>query len=212
MKIILTTFADSVAITRPSAWCMKALTNGGLGRLPGDADTSDITDMGMRIEVATSMPSERAIENSIRTGLSAEFAEQWYGALLSGGETDATALDLIRQKSCRSGGDQTAIDPEDVPADRFFRDAWRGIGGSITIDLPEARRILACRCVRARSQAQAAIAERIDVKGMIGEDITDDEALYESLAAINLKALGSQMLAAQSPEALKAIWPEALGR
>lgn len=211
MKIILDAGTSQAAVCWPTAKAMRAFTQGGLGKLPGDAVTEDLAENPeKRLEVATSMPLDRAIENMIRDGRDASFAQRYLRALMFGGETDATALDLVREHAFRDRTGQVAAEPTALPADRFFRNAWRMAGGMIAVDLQAARGIFAKRVLEAKAAALARLTGEIELKLLVGSADASLEAQLEALKLMDLRALGSKIMAADSADALKALWPVAL--
>lgn len=98
------------------------------------------------------------------------------------------------------------VDPEDVPTDRTFREAWKP---DLTLDMDRARDIWRDKMRAAREPLLAALDieyQRADERGDTGakadvvsrkqalRDVTDDPAID----------------AAQTPEDLKAVWPDCL--
>ena len=82
------------------------------------------------------------IERQIADGIAPDVARRYAMAMQFGGCTTAQALEIIRDRDCAPHG--TAIelwDVGDLPADRWFRDAWRRSpnGGPISIDLGRAK-------------------------------------------------------------------------
>jgi len=87
---------------------------------------------------------EVQIERMIARGIHADAAKRYADAVTFGGCTTAEALEIIRDRDCAPYG--TAIDlwdVEDLPTDRWFRDAWRRShnGGPISVDLKLAKPI-----------------------------------------------------------------------
>lgn len=77
---------------------------------------------------------ERMMKRNIRSDVAARYAR----AMMEGGCTTAEALELIRDRDCEPVGTVMELwDVEDIPADRWFRDAWRRSpnGGPITVNL-----------------------------------------------------------------------------
>jgi hypothetical protein len=214
MKLILEQKDDGgVLIGIPAPNMMTALTNGGFGRLPGDAVTSDLAENeSLRIEVAASMPVDRAIDNMVRSGFDADFAAKWTRAQISGGETDATALGMVALKTFPSQFDVVATEQENIPADRFFRDAWRRDpgGDKLYVDIDAARIIFSRRLIGAKGAAAKRLTDELDVLLLTGRTDQALEAQHEALIGLNLRALGAKVMAAASPEELKALWPTEL--
>lgn len=214
MKLILEQKDDGgVLIGIPAPNMMTALTNGGFGRLPGDAVTSDLAENeSLRIEVAASMPVDRAIDNMVRSGYDPDFAAKWTQAQISGGETDATALGMVALKTFPSQFDVVATEQENIPADRFFRDAWRRDPGSdrLYVDPDASKVIFSRRLIEAKGMSVKKLTDELDVLLLTGKTDQALEAQHEALISLNLRALGAKVMAAASPEELKALWPAEL--
>lgn len=204
MKLILDgAKGQIVRITEPGKVVVKALTSGGFGVLPGDALTADLAENpDKRLEVSTSMPKQRAIDNMVRGGHAPDFAIKWNDALLVGGQTDATALDMVRLKTYLGKGDQIAVNAEDQVVGlnakyRLFRDAWRMGDGGITIDLTAAKTILAKRIIAKKRNALVALEAKNELVLLTGQDEPLEEQ-YEALVNLDLRKLGGKIMAAQS--------------
>ncbi len=211
MKIILDGVEGGpVRVCWPSPIAMAGLTGGGFGKLHGDAVTIDLEENeARRVEAANAMPKQRAIANMIRAGHDPDFAEHWTNAWLVGGETDATALELVRRKSFQFG-DQIAIGSETVPQDRFYREAWRRGGGDIVVDINAARVAFARRLVDARAAASQQFLRDIEVAVVSGR-ITDVlDAAYAALKGVDLRKLGQSVMGCKSLPELSSLWPEAV--
>jgi len=103
--------------------------------------------------------------------------------------------------SCRE------IDPKDIPQDRTFRDAWTP---SLTVDMAKARNIWRDRMRRARTPKLAALDveyQRADEAG----DILKKRDVAARKQALRDVTNDPRIDAAQTPEALKAVWPDVLG-
>jgi hypothetical protein len=210
MKLILSGMeGQAVRIATPSLVIMSALTNGGLGQLPGDAVTADLAeDESRRLEVSESMPRQRAIDNMVRAGHDHDFAVAWTDAVLAGGETDATALEMIGTKSFVEEEGLAPIESDRRPA-RWFREAWRRSGDGIVIDLPAAKRVFAERLVSRKAETSNEARVKADIATILGD--ASIEATYFAMVAIDLKAIGAKVMKATSPEDLLALWPDGLG-
>lgn len=212
MKLILGVESDSVSVTCASATIIRAFTSGGFGKLPGDAVTSDIEEnTARRVEVATSMPKERAIENMIRVGHDPDFAGRWVDATLVGGQTEANALDMIRQKSYPAGGTQIAIDPTALPASRVFRNAWRSMGSGVVVDMEAAKVIFARRMIEARQSKAKQLTDEIELAALTGQSADELEAAFAAMKAADLRMVGDLVMQAKTARELEALWPTSLG-
>lgn len=98
--------------------------------------------------------------------------------------------------------DVEVVDAAAIPADRAFRNAWRRIGGVVSIDMPAAREIHAERV----NAAKRALARDLIEREAMGEDVTTEQA---ALRAADVQA---QIAAAPNAAALKAVWPADLPR
>lgn len=86
---------------------------------------------------------DERVAREIEGGSPPDVAKRWVSALALGGNTEADAWGLIRDRDCsRHGTAFDVVDLRSLPG-RTFRDAWRRghNGGPITIDLKSARAI-----------------------------------------------------------------------
>lgn len=211
MKVLLHGTPEKLVVNHPTKWIMRVFTQGGLGKLPGDAVTSDLAEnQQRRLEVSRSMPMDRALDNMIRNGRRPEFAKHYLEAMLFGGETDATALELVREHAFKDLTGQVAEDPVVLPVDRTFRDAWRLAGQAVAIDMPSAKTIAARRFIAWKGEQMKDLAAKIEVNVLLGMVSADLEAQYEAFRTMNLRNVGDRFIAAQTPEELKAVMPQAL--
>ena len=97
--------------------------------------------------------------------------------------------------------DVVQVDETNIPADRTYRNAWRQNGGAFSTDMPMAREIHSVHIGIVKRKKARELIER----EMMGEDVTAERA---ALRAVNATA---QIAAAQTPAALKAVWPVILG-
>lgn len=120
--------------------------------------------------------------------------------------TDAEVEQRAWDKLPADAIDPRFVDPEDVPTDRTFREAWKS---DLTVDMAKARDIWRGKMRTAREPLLAALDieyQRADERGdaeakadvvsrkQALRDVTDDPAID----------------AAQTPDDLKAIWPTCL--
>ncbi len=214
-KLILTTGSNHAILVRPALHTMKAMTNGGLGELPGDTVTADLAENeARRIEVSRSMPQDRAITNMVQDGYDEGFAQKWCRALIGGGETDASALGLIRQQASGTRGmpetDCAAVGYEDLPSDRSYRDAWRKRGNGIEVDLGLAKAIFAARVIKAKSRDVLEHKTAAEQSMLLGNASDVLEKTYITLLNLDLRALGAKVMKAESIDQLAALWPAEL--
>lgn len=181
-----------VAITCPSPHFMAAVTHGGTGQFP---DTTDA----------------RQIDNMVASDFDPDFSSKYVHALMLGGETDASALGLIKDRHLQEHTDHITMDFSELPEDWFFRDAWRMSGSGIIVDLAEARLIFARKLIKDKADAVKALIEDIEVALLTGEPTDQLEAAHMALKSLDLHKVAGGMAAAKTPDALKALWPTSLG-
>lgn len=199
-----------VELMWPSKWFINATTNGGIGMLPGDAVTSDLAENATkRLEAATHMPFARALNNAVKAGHKPAFATRYLKALMGGGETTATALDLARRRSYFDQPGQVLFEFENRP-DRWFRDAWRRFGNGIVIDIPLARSIFAKRLVQTKAKQANELIQEIETAILTGEDEAAAQISYDAMISIDLRKLGSDLMSAKTPAEIKSLWPSVL--
>lgn len=128
---------------------------------------------------------ERHIEAEIAAGRRDSLARRYIHALAFGGCTEAEAFAIIRDRDCAQGVAHEVIDLQDLPQDRWFRNAWRRShnGGPIGIDMKAAKRI---QLQHIRSAAQKAKAE------------------------LELPRWRERIRRAASPAELRMVWPRGL--
>lgn len=98
---------------------------------------------------------------------------------------------------------------DDVPADRSFRNAWVHDGSTIAVDMPQAREIHRARLRAARTPLLAAL----DVEYMRGLEMGDTEGLKRvaaKKAALRDVTRAAGIDNAETPDELKAVWPDIL--
>ncbi|ETR76393.1 hypothetical protein X566_00775 [Afipia sp. P52-10] len=142
---------------------------------------------------------DEQVERNIANGIRSDVARRFVHALEFGGCTTAEALEIIRDRDCGPHG--TAIelwDAADVPADRWFRNAWRrsANGGPISVDLRKARPIQLAHI----KSALAIETKRRD----------SDDDLWSAPLVVDLAPLVEKIKGAQDADALRAIWPSEL--
>lgn len=204
MDRILWTAADgSLAITHPNEKIMRAFQLGGVGRSEPDAPVLDVGDLIAErgIDKFTSRQLDRWIED----GVSESAAHRYTNALLTGGCTESEAYAIIRDKDLFLGRDH--IRAEAPTMDRFFRDAWRLTGNTITIDLVKAKSIFAIKLVKERAARHKMLTEEIDIALIEGMPSDQLEAALTAIQAIKPGELTNQVLRASTAEELRALWP-----
>jgi hypothetical protein len=173
-----------VSVCCPTDWALAAMCSGGAWR-----------------EFPWFYPGfdEIQIERMIGRGVRADTAQTYARAMMDGGCTTAEALAIIRDRDCAPLG--TAIelwDMSELPADRWFRDAWRRShnGGPIEIDLDKARPVQFARARAAIERENAAREASFD--------------LWKPAIEVDWHATRRQIARARSIEELRTIWPEGL--
>lgn len=138
---------------------------------------------------------EIQIERQIARGIRPDDARRYAMAMQFGGCTTAEALEIIRDRDCAPHG--TAIelwDLDDVPNDRWFRDAWRRSpnGGPISIDIKLAKPIQFRKAHDFVEHENRRRAKDFDLPGQIDVDW--------------LK-FRERVLSTQDEHELRAVWP-----
>lgn len=169
-----------VSITYPSPRTFRAIT--GAGGL--------LTAYGLAFE--------RALSVMLANGRDERAARRWLRALEHGGRSEADAWALLRWRCVDPT--HTAVEvceTDDLPADRWFRNAWRRSpnGGPIWIDLERARPVQRWRIAGALAEENAARSRRL-----------------EEPVVVDFSAIRRATQQAESLEQLWAIWPDVLRR
>lgn len=102
------------------------------------------------------------------------------------------------------------IDPSEKPLDRTFRDAWKDTG-KIDVDMVKARDIQRDR-IRAKRKPKL---EALDIEYMKAHEKADVLAMNRIVAqkqALRDAPAHPDIEAAQTPEALKNVWPAGLDK
>jgi hypothetical protein len=125
-RIVLTRHDGGVSVVCPSTNAIRWMSCGGLwaDRPRGYADIQ--------------------AERQIAAGHQPDAVRRYVRGVMLGGCTEAEALAIIRDRDCAHRGTGIELwDIEDVPTDRWFRNAWRRShnGGPIYVHLSTAKRI-----------------------------------------------------------------------
>ncbi len=123
------------------------------------------------------------------------------------------SLEEVIEQTKKELGDVELVDVvpvEEIPQDRTFRNAWTTNGGNkIKVDMPLAREVWRNKIRKAREPKLAALdieftkaLEKADAKGQ--KDVASARQKLRDLTAL------PEIEAAETPEALKAIWPKEL--
>lgn len=143
--------------------------------------------------------AERQIESMIARGVSPDAARNYARAVVLGGCNTQEALAIIRDRDCAHLGRQIELfDIDEIPADRWFRNAWRRShnGGPISISLPIAKRI-----------QFAKIKSALNVENKRREGDLD---LFDEPLALNWGRIRDQIRGAQDEIELRRVWPAEL--
>lgn len=138
------------------------------------------------------------IEKQIADGRDPDASRRFALALVKGGVTEREVWTLIRDRDCLHKGKLHELhDLDDLPGDRWFRDAWRRShnGGPIGIDLEAARQI--------QWQRLFDTADWINKRRM---------RALRPLSPIAIDHLRAPIERAASTDELKRIWPDELHR
>lgn len=119
-RIVYNRFKDGlVSICSPTPWALGMMSCGGFwNKERGFAD--------------------RQIASMVNRGIREDVAARYAKAMMFGGCTTAEALEIIRDRDCSPHGYAIELwDVDDIPKDRWFRNAWKRShnGGPIGIDL-----------------------------------------------------------------------------
>jgi hypothetical protein len=178
-RIVYTRLDGGVSVCCPTDWIISVMCNGG--------GIWDHLPPGVM---------DRQIASMVGRGVNEDAAHRYAKAAMWGGCTTAEALEIIRDRDCAHLG--TAIelwDKDDVPTDRWFRDAWRRShnGGPISIDLAMARPIQ-WRHIRAK---------------LIKENKNRDGDMLNPIE-IDADLVKTKIRQARDEMELRQVWPEEL--
>jgi len=166
---------------------------------------------GARLALGVTLPDGQVITDSVPRPIDT-FLRRWpvEGATADWAETESAFIARIIDKDVpKDATDVQIVGGNDIPADRVFRNAWKSELGGVGVDMPKALEIhrnklrelrapklaaLDVEYMRALEQSDGAKMATIAAKKQALRDVTADPAL----------------IAAQTPEELKAAIPEAL--
>ena len=142
---------------------------------------------------------ETQIVRQIADGRDADAAARMTKALAFGGLNTAEAMNVLRDRDCKHlGYDIEAFTREELPDDRWFRDAWtRTHNGAVGVDLNRARLI---QWDRMRGAVRDENKRRLD--------------LFDPLPMIRplWNTLNSACRYARDEYELRKVWPEGVAR
>lgn len=160
------------------------------------------------------VPLDLHVERKAIQGIAGDAAARHWRALALGGCVEAEALAIVRDTATIDAGVPGVkaavaglMDLADLPADRWFRDAWRRTesGGPIWIDLPAARLIQLRRAEQAAERHNKAAVEEDDRVSLAGR-LTNGPAFVE----FDRRRIRDRLVAAATVEQVRAVWPEGL--
>lgn len=179
-RIVYTRPDGGVSIAVPSANCLRWMCLGGRWADMPRGFVDEQTDR----QIAAGIPKRAA----------AAFSH----ALAFGGLTDREALEVLRDRDCAPHGSGIELwDMDEVPSDRWFRNAWTRShnGGPIYIDLGKAKYAQFARVRDAidldhRRRARDLNGERLD---------------------IDIDGIRQRIREARDVESVRRAWPDGLG-
>jgi hypothetical protein len=193
-RFILYTRPDGgVSVCAPSLTALRYMTQGGGRWDPPEGkmwfranNASHLIDVPYHLRgqrfIAPTWLLNAQIDAQAVDGVGECAARRFVHAMQFGGCTEAEAYEIMRDRFCAPHG--SAFDLIDAPPlDRWFRDAWRRShnGGPVWIAMPLARRI------QARKIADFARERKLELR---------------------LQNWRARIRKAQTPQELKAIWPQ----
>lgn len=137
-----------------------------------------------------------------------EFATVRPGDKIPEGFRTAT-IDEIAKKDVPAGTSYEIVDESDIPGDRYFRNAWKKSGKSLTVDMPKAREIQKT----AMRNERLPLLEALDVNFMQALEENDAQAISEiknKKQQLRDVTDHPDISKAKTPEDLKAITVESI--
>lgn len=142
---------------------------------------------------------DEEISHQVRCGnYDEDTAARFVRAMMCGGLVEYEAYAVIRDRDCKGGVAHDVCDDGDIPASRWFRDAWRrsSNGGPIRIDEGEAKRIQWRKIVRAHD----------------AETKRRHEDLHARELVVDLGLYRSRIKSASTLEDVFRVWPQEFER
>lgn len=104
------------------------------------------------------------------------------------------------------------ISDTDLPSDRYFRNAWRDSGATITIDMPTARNIHRANLLARAADFRERYHRLVRLRQLRGDNTgaADAGRKRDAIDVINYILLHTQIEAAATPAALRAVMPAEL--
>lgn len=113
-------------------------------------------------------------------------------------------LEQIIEKDVPKGVDYVVTDKSEIPADRFFRDAWKRDGQKIAVDMPKAR-VIHMRKIRLTRDKKLKDLDAETMKYMNNNRKLDKVEVKKQTLRDLPASLQPLVDAAQTPEELKAV-------
>lgn len=174
-RILYTAPDSAVGVVAMTPWCRRALTCGG----------------GWLSHVGSTVARE--VAKAEARGADPDTERRFAFALEHGGCSDAEAWDLIRRHDLPVDAAAAAlIEFDDLPSDRWFRDAWRRSlnGGPVWVDLERARLVqrerLAGLVAQEAARRSRALAAPLGVDLAVLSRAIDAAATLEELRSVTL--------------------------
>jgi hypothetical protein len=174
-RIIYTRHDGGVTVCIPTDWIISVLGSGGFW----DDQPRGFMDIQIQRQVAR--------------GVNEDAAYRYAKAMMVGGCTTAEALEIIRDRDCGHLGTAHELwDVDEIPKDRWFRDAWSRShnGGPISINLKRAKPIQMHRI------GDAVIKENIRRERELLAPFEYDRDLFRT-----------KIMSAREEQELRRIWP-----
>jgi hypothetical protein len=209
-RIVYTRPDGAVAVCAPSLTALRFVTGGG-GRWdppPGKMwhrwdDKSHLIDVPYHLRgqrfIAPTWFLNAQIDAQAKDGVGERAARRFVHAMQFGGCTDAEAYAVMRDRFCAHQGTGIELwDVDDVPKDRWFRDAWvrSHNGGPIGVSRKPARPVQFRRI-------KAAVASENQRRAM-------DLTWFDRPLEVDLLSIAARIRNAEHETALRRVWPREL--
>jgi hypothetical protein len=172
-----------VCICCPTEWAMRAMCGGGAW-----------PTLGWYYQGFHGVQIERMVARGIRL----DVAERYANAMMAGGCSTSEALEIIRDRDCEPVGFAIEMwDVEELPRDRWFRNAWRRSpnGGPIRVSLERARLI---QFQNAREAVDRENKQR------------DNALVYQARVEVDWVDYRKRIMRAGSVKELRRTWPKGI--
>jgi len=101
------------------------------------------------------------------------------------------------------------VDPSEIPTDRTFRDAWETNGAGVQVNMPKARELHKTRLRELRAPKMAAL-DVLYMRADEAGDTAEKQRIATLKQVLRDVTADPRIEAAQTPETLKTVTPEAL--